>query len=108
LRDKGNVNDILDNVPDEFFKWVKKVEMELTVSKLEIMNKALDLTKEAMKINGRKEQAEYIRNRTKEYDEGLMGIVFFLLDDRTEKAELAAWQRVRPSGEMFSISQEDI
>lgn len=108
LRDKGNVNDILDNVPDEFFKWVKKVEMELTLSKLEIMNKALGLTKEAMKIKDRKEQAEYIRNRTKECDEGLMGMAFFLLDGRLDKAEMAAWKRVKPSGEMFDISQEDI
>lgn len=108
LRDKGNVKDILDNVPDEFFKWVKKVEMELTVSKLEIMNKALTITKEAMKIKDRKEQAEYIRNRTKECNEGLMGIVFFLLDKRLDKAEVAAWKRVEPSGEMFDINQEDI
>lgn len=108
LRDKGNVNDILDNVPDEFFKWVKKVELELTVSKLRIMDKALDLTKETTKIKDRKEQAEYIRNRTKECDEGLMGIVFFLLDGRLDKAELSAWKRVKPSGEMFVANREDI
>ncbi len=108
LRDKGNVDDIIDNIPDEFFKWVKKVEMELTVSKLEIMSKALDLTKEAMKIKDRKEQAEYIRNRTKGRDEGLMGIIFFLLDGRLDKAEFSAWKRVKPSGEIFDINQKDI
>lgn len=105
LRDTGSVENILDRVPDEFYKWVKKVEMELTVSKLEIMKDALDLTLDAKKLGNRIEQAEYINKYTEDRKE-LRGVAFFLLDGRVNKAEFAAWQRVKPSGEIFMANKE--
>jgi RNA ligase len=108
LRDMGTVEHVLENVPDEFYDWIKKVESEVTVSKNDIMNRSAKIAKEAKKLGSRIEQVEYITNNTKDGNEGLRGVAFFLLDGRIEKAEYSAWQRVRPSGEVFRANQGDI
>lgn len=108
LRDMGTVEHVLENVPDEFYDWVKKVESEVTASKNDIMNRSAKIAEEAKKLGSRIEQVEYITNNTKDGNERLRGVAFFLLDDRTNKAEYAAWQRVRPSGEIFRADQGDI
>ena len=104
----GTVEHVLENVPDEFYDWVKKVESEVTASKNDIMNRSAKIAEEAKKLGSRIEQAEYIINNTKDGNEGLRRVAFFLLDGRMEKAEYAAWQRVRPSGEIFRANQGDI
>ena len=106
LRDTGNVDNIIENIPDEFFKWVKKVESELTVSKLEIMINALDIALDAKKLINRVEQAEYIIKHT-ENTENIRGIVFSLLDGRIKDAERTAWQKVKPSGGIFKKYVDD-
>lgn len=108
LRDMGTVEHILENVPDEFYDWVKKVESDVITSKACVMNRAEKIAEDAKKLGSRIEQAEYIINNTKDGNEGLRGVAFFLLDGRTEKAEYSAWQRVRPSGEIFKANQKDI
>jgi len=100
LKDTETVDQILDNVPDEFFDWVKKIETELKVSKIKIMRDALDITLEAKKLENRTKRAEYIINRT-ENTKSLRGIAFFLLDNRTDKAEKAVWKLIEPSGEIL-------
>jgi len=107
LRDKGSVEDILENVPDEFYNWVKKVETRITTEKENIMNRAEIIAKDAKKLNSRIEQSEYIRKCT-ENCQDIRGVAFFLLDDRVDKAEFSAWKRVRPSGEVFKIDEGDI
>ena len=106
LRDTGSVDGIIDNVPDEFFQWVKKVEMDLRVSKLEVMNKAMAIAIGAKKIGSRIEQARYITGCA-EGTNGLGGIAFLLLDGRIEKAEISAWKMIRPSGEIFKAENGD-
>lgn len=106
VRDKGNVEDILESVPDEFYDWVKKVEASVTTEKEKIMNKAKIIAKEAKKLNGRVEQSEYIRMCT-ENNLHIRGVAFFLLDDRIDKAEFTVWKMVRPSGELFSTNEDD-
>ena len=108
LRDMGSVEHVLENVPDEFYGWVKKVESEVTASKNDVINRSAKIAEEAKKLGSRIEQAQYITNNTKDGNEYLRGVAFFLLDDRKEKAEYSAWQRVRPSGEIFSANQGDI
>lgn len=104
LRDTNSVDSIIENVPDEFMDWVKKVEMELKTSKMKIMAKALDIVSDAKKLECRRDQFDYISIRSrKDYGNGIRKIVIFLLDGRINKAESAAWQMVKPSGEVFKI-----
>lgn len=106
LRDTGNVDGIIDGVPDEFFQWVRKVEMELIASKLEVMSKAMTVAIDAKKIGSRSEQAQYIAKCT-EGTNGLGGIAFLLLDGKMKKAEFSAWKIVKPSGELFKPENVD-
>ena len=107
LRDVGNVNDIIEHVPDEFFKWVNSVEMELKVSQMEIMKDALDIALEAKKIENRIDQASFIIENTAN-KEHLRGVTFSLLDGRVDRAQHTAWQRVKPSGDTFRAIGEEI
>ena len=100
LRDTGTVDQIIQNVPDEFHNWVKNTETELTVSKMKIMRDALDVALGAKRLKSRIEQAKYIINMTKN-TESLRVVAFFLLDDRTDKAESMAWRLIEPSGNIL-------
>lgn len=106
LRDTGSIDGIIDGVPDEFFQWVEKVEVELRASKMDVMSKALTIAHGAKKIGSRIEQAQYIARCTED-THGLGGIAFLLLDGRTEKAESAAWRIIKPSGELFKVENGD-
>jgi RNA ligase len=108
LRDMGTVEHILENVPDEFYDWIKKIESDVTASKNDVINRSAKIAEDAKKLGSRIEQAEYITNNTKDGNEGLRGVAFFLLDGRIKKAEYSAWQRVRPSGEIFRTNQGDL
>lgn len=106
LRDTGSVESIIENVPDEFMQWVKNIEMELKVSKMEIMTKATNITLDAKKLENRVDQFNYISMRSeKDYGYGIRKIAIFLLDGNVGKAELAAWQLIKPSGEVFKIER---
>ena len=107
LRETGSLESIIENVPDEFMLWVKKVEMELKASKMEIMNRALAIVIDTKKLESRREQFEYA-TKTTDDKHGLRKIVLFLLDGRVDKAEFSAWQMIKPSGEVFNTNQNYI
>jgi RNA ligase len=100
LRDTGSIDGIIDNVPDEFMLWVKRVETELRASKMEVMGKALTIALGAKDLESRIEQAQYI-SECAECTRGLGGIAFLLLDGKMDKAEYFTWRMIRPSGEIF-------
>jgi RNA ligase len=106
LRDTGSVESIIENVPDEFMQWVKNIEMKMKVSKMEIMTKAMNITLDAKKLEKRIDQFNYISMRSeKDYGYGIRKIAIFLLDGHVSKAEFAAWQLIKPSGEVFKIER---
>lgn len=100
LRETGTTEQILDNVPDEFYDWVRNVERELITSKTNIINRASIIANKAKKLNSRIDQARYIISHTEE-SKDIRGVIFFLLDNRTDKAEMAAWKLIEPSGKIL-------
>jgi len=106
LRDTGSVDSVVENVPDEFMQWVKRIETELKVSKMEILTKAMNITLDAKKLERRADQFDYISRRSKkDYGLGLRKIAVLLLDGNVRKAEFWAWQMIKPSGEVFKIER---
>lgn len=98
LRFKGNVDDIVELVPDEFFDWVKKVETELRLSHLEVLKKAALIAMEANKLDNRLEKSEYIaRHCNDEVYGDIGGIAFLLMDDMMDDAIRVAWRKVKPT-----------
>ncbi len=104
LRDTGSVDGVIENVPDEFMQWVKRVETELKVSKIEITTKAMNIVLDAKKLEKRADQFDYISRRSKkDYGPGLRKIAVLLLDGNVRKAEFWVWQMIKPTGEVFKI-----
>lgn len=102
LRDTGSIESVIENVPDELMQWVKKIEMELKTSKMEIMTKAMNISLDAKKFEKRIDQFNFISTRSeKDYSYGIRKIALYLLDGYVSRAEFAAWQLVKPSGEVF-------
>ncbi len=107
LRDTGSVDSIIENVPDEFMSWVKRVETELKSSKKEIMDKALNIVSDAKKLDNRRYQFEYISESSiKDYGLGLRKIAMLLLDNKVDRAEFIIWQMIKPSGEIFKLEND--
>ena len=106
LRDTGSVDSVVENVPDEFMQWVKRIETELKVSKMEILTKAMNITLDAKKLERRADQFDYISRRSKkDYGLGLRKIAVLLLDGNVRRAEFWAWQMIKPSGDVFKIDR---
>ncbi len=104
LKDEKSLDPLLDLVPDEFYKWVKAKEQDLITAKDNLLRKASDIARDAGKFFSRKEQAGYVLKHAPE----IQAIVFFLLDEKYEKARQAAWKMVKPSAVVFKDEKEDM
>lgn len=97
LKNKQDLGNFLDRVPDEFDLWVKKTIKELKYNYSSIEERANDIYKSFFekrpdfeKDKGRKEFAEW----AKEQDRSITSILFMLYDgnDYSEKI----WKMIRP------------
>jgi len=99
LRQGKTLDDLLNIVPDEFYQWVKRTEVELLQSKNKIIKDATVIYQEAGKLSSRKEQALYIQKATDGKNKRLNGVVFSMLDYNMEKADEAAWKIIEPKAD---------
>ena len=97
LKNKQDLGNFLDRVPDEFDLWVKKIIKELKYNYSSIEERANDIYKSFFekrpdfeKDKGRKEFAEW----AKEQDRNITSILFMIYDgnDYSEKI----WKMIRP------------
>lgn len=97
LKNKQDLGNFLDRVPDEFDLWVKKIIKELKYNYSSIEERANDIYKSFFekrpdfeKDKGRKEFAEW----AKEQDRSITSILFMIYDgnDYSEKI----WKMIRP------------
>jgi len=97
LMKTGKLDDIINNVPDELFSWIKDVEQGLRDEHQELMVLARAAVEVVKNKPTRKEKAEYL----KEFYSGVASISFSLLDGREKAAERAAWTTVKPDWQVF-------
>lgn len=100
LRDGMSLDDIIKDVPDEFFKWVFKIKDKLKQDFAIIEYKANQTFLKAKELPTRKEQAELIR------EESYPGIVFAMLDGKDYKP--AVWKLIRPHGQSAFKKEIDL
>ena len=93
LRDGNTIDELIEDVPDEFFEWATNVSNKLLSQYSDILVQAHTAENEARGLSTRKEQAELIKNTV------YPGIAFSLLDYNDEKASDAAWKMVKPRGD---------
>lgn len=94
LKNEQSFEELLEKVPDEFYAWIKQTQKELRKQFSSISKKtqrALASTRRYSNI--RKEQAEYVFKKHKQYS----GIIFKMLDGQPH--EELIWRMIRPSAE---------
>lgn len=92
---EGNpLDDLLEKVPDEFFKWVEGVQNRLRAEWAKLWGEAQMAVQMCQYMETRKDQAVWIMNNAKK----VSSVVFLLLDKKDKKASAAVWKMVRPHG----------
>lgn len=94
IKEGKTVDDLLEKVPDEFYKWVNSVEIELRRKFAEIWQPAQLALLTTYGMATQKEKALWIMENAKD----IQGVVFFLINGRNEKAAEPVWKMVRPHG----------
>jgi RNA ligase len=94
MRDGKSLDDLLNKVPDEFFKWVTSVENRLRAEHAKLWGEAMLAREIICGLKTRKEQALEIMKKYK----NVSGVVFSLLDGEDKKAVQSVWKMVRPHG----------
>lgn len=92
LRDGQGLEDLIEKVPDEFFKWVKEVSTRLLDEFDSIANESERIFESVRYLPIRKEQALKIQESKEKY----RGVVFALLDGKP--SALIIWRQIRPHG----------
>jgi RNA ligase len=86
-------NELLENIPDEFYKWVEALEISIRLNFNTIKTEHEMIVLEAKKkINDKKEFAEYVRNLTVK---GVNASILFAIWDGKNPAE-QIWKIVKP------------
>lgn len=91
MKGKG-IDELIDHVPDEFFKWVRDTANHIRGVFDGIESHSKMVYENALKFETRKEQALYIRTATK-----ASSIVFMMLDKKDYKQGI--WKMIRPAHE---------
>lgn len=91
-----SLDSMAEIVPDEFFQWIKDTEAKFLEAKNKLMADAMEVYFKASVLPIRKNQADYIMFYNKNKPKGFSGLVFNLLDGRTELAEKSAWNMLKP------------
>jgi hypothetical protein len=85
------VDELLKDVPDEFYDWVIDVSMELTHAYNDIAHPCASIVDYALTLPDRKQQALYITKHSKQ-----AGVCFAMLDEKDFSKLI--WKLVRPHG----------
>jgi len=107
LKEEGSLDSILENVPDEFYAWVRKVERQLLEEKQNLLSEAhQDFAYIVNDVLGyQATRKEYAAEFTKH---PRSAIFFKWLDGKKEDAERIAWDLVRPQfSKPFSNAEEN-
>ena len=96
LRNEESLDELLERVPDEFYKWVKGLKEKLEKEYTYIKDKATEHREHVSRAGGkdgreyRKNQAMYLQKYCKKYS----GIVFAMLDGKDYKSKI--WRMLKP------------
>lgn len=92
-----SLDSFVDIVPDEFYQWIKDTEASLLEFHKKLMDDAIKMYNEVKKLPlpSRKDQANYILQQCKDKPKGFSGVVFSLLDGKTEQAEKSIWNMIK-------------
>lgn len=94
LMNNQNLDDILKDIPDEFYDWVKAKEREMRDQFYMINQRAMKVHSWVFRMPTRKEQAEYMKEKAQD----VMAEVFRMLDGKNWDSLI--WKKLRPKYEL--------
>lgn len=104
LRNNGKLsNDLLDNIPDEFYDWVKEMESKLWSKYNDLLDRHTKLYNWVMAkgFTNRKDLAIEVIGKAKKYDLN-PGVIFSMIDELDYQKSI--WKMIKPKYEKpFSI-----
>ena len=103
LKDGKNPDDMLKDMPDEFFSWYNHSKKVLLDKYSDIEKSAKDVFERCPKFGKRKEYAEWIKKESKDTTEA--GIIFSMLDNR--KYDNKIWKLLEPVGARYATKNHD-
>lgn len=102
LKNGGEITEILDRVPDEFYQWVRATEKSLRDNHAHMLAVAKTMVKELEQYE-RKEVAA----RIKGVDQPYPALIFALLDGKDQMASDIVWKHLRPKYERPFVKDID-
>lgn len=90
LRTNTPLAELIDRVPDEFYKWVNETYAKLMKQFLDIQGQCFKELDQAKQLETRKDQAIWIKNNCK-----YPGVVFSLLDGKSTSND-TIWRLIKP------------
>ena len=95
-------NSLLENVPDEFYNWVKKVKLEIETSYMNLLDEALEAClQDKLQVLDRKNAADIITQKHKK----IAGIIFNILDNRDPKDII--YKLIKPEAQKPFVNEVD-
>lgn len=94
LRNNESLDELLERVPDEFYRWVEDTKHDLEMGFENIRKNVVVTANIISQLPTRKEQAIEIMKNNKEFS----SIIFLILDDKPY--EEAIWRRLKPEHEV--------
>lgn len=95
MKEGGTMNDLVKDLPDEFFKWVEEVWNRLFENYQSIEARVLDVMKKVKGQATRKEKAIWLSKNAKD----IMSIVFSMIDEQPEKVKEQIYKKIKPKQE---------
>lgn len=102
LKNGGEITEILDRVPDEFYQWVRATEKGLRDNHAHMLAVAKTMVKDLADLE-RKEVAM----RIKGVDQPYPALIFALLDGKDQMASDIVWKHLRPKYERPFVKDID-
>jgi len=90
LKEKQELYELLDNVPDEFFNWVKETKDKLIAEYTEIFDRAKKAWVDVAVLPTRKDQALKVQEKYSD----ISGLVFSMLGEKDPSPMI--WKMIRP------------
>ncbi|MGH8905867.1 MAG: T4 RnlA family RNA ligase [Egibacteraceae bacterium] len=104
LASGGDVGELLERVPDEFYEWVRRWVERLRDEHASVMAEAHRTVAGVRGLGSRKEQAAALL----QLPGYLPGVAFALLDGKDQRARDKVWRELKPEAERpFRVTSED-
>ena len=98
-----DLDELLQNIPDEFNQWIRNKRAALEEAFNHAMITVEECLREVENLDSRKDQASLIMSKHK----ALSSVIFKTLDGKRDEAEKLLWKNLKPEHELPKTINEE-